>query len=107
MNLDADYKKLPLAEQHAYLKTILERLLDSSALSEEKRDCLDQFAFYDWQPLPGCDKARFNELLEKGKDEFGDGLSVCELNEFIEMVSDEGDTHIYFELQRARIALLA
>lgn len=107
MTLDADYTLLSIEEQNTFLKTILERILDSSALTGEKRDCLDQFAWYGWQPLPECDKTRFNELLAKGKDEFGDGLSDAELNEFIEMVSDEGDTHIYYELHRARIALLS
>lgn len=43
MTLDVDYTSLSIEEQNTFLKTILERILDSSALSEEKRDCLEQF----------------------------------------------------------------
>lgn len=43
--LDKDYTTLSLAKQNDYLKSILQRLVDSSAVAEECRDCLEQFDF--------------------------------------------------------------
>lgn len=102
--LDKDYTTLSLAKQNDYLKSILQRLVDSSAVAEECRDCLEQFDFFDWQMRPDADPERFQQLLDMGTND-PDNFDEVQLNEFLSLASDEGDTHLYFELYRAKVAL--
>lgn len=83
---------------------ILEELLNSAALSlsSEARDCLEVFDQYDWVMIEGCDPARFKVLRDKG--DVG-AMTEKELDEFIDMISDSGQTHVYFTIIRGYKAL--
>lgn len=87
---------------HTY--ELLERLLNSSALDRdtEANDCLEVFAEYDWEKQAGYDDRRFRELVALGND--GD-LSRDQLDEFMSMVSSDGETHLYHTIYEARQAL--
>ena len=102
--LDKDYSTLSLTEQNEFLKSVLQRLVDSSAVAEECRDCLEQFDFFDWTMRPDADPERYQQLLNMGKND-PDNFDEEQLNEFLLLASDEGDTHLYFELYRAKLAL--
>lgn len=84
--------------------TILGCLLNSAALdmSTEAKDCLEVFDQYDWLMAEGCDATRFLALKDKGNA----GTMVKEeLDEFIGMVSDDGEVHLYFFIARGHAAV--
>lgn len=79
-------------------------LIDSAFLdaSELASDCLEVFSCYEWEPLKGLnDKqlARFNQLLGLGDRE---EMTNQQLSEFIELVSGDGQVHIYYRRVQAR-----
>ena len=76
---------------------ILSDLLASAALDplSEGRDCLEHFNEYEWQMISGKDTDRFQLLLAKGNE---GTMTSSELNEFMAMVSQEGQLHLYYTL---------
>lgn len=90
------------AYQESY--TILRELLDSAALdlSTEASDCLEVFNQYDWEMQPGCDEFEFQCLRDKGNS---GSMTEDELDEFMEMVSRDGQTHIYFSIYQGHRAI--
>lgn len=84
---------------------ILGRLLNSASLDEdvEANDCLDVFDQYDWIMKPGSNEGKFKRLLEKGK---AGNMAKAELDEFITMVSGEGEFHLYFTIYQGQQALI-
>lgn len=83
---------------------ILEKLLDSSLLdlSTEAKDCLEVFDQYEWVMIPGCDAAVFQQLKDKGD---AGTMSSKELNQFMEMVSRDGEHHLYLTIFEGRMAI--
>jgi hypothetical protein len=78
---------------------ILGDLLNSAALDRdtEAKDCIEVFGEYEWAMTPGCDEALFQHLLEKG---INGTITVDELDGFMDMVSREGQTHVYFSIHQ-------
>lgn len=76
---------------------ILEELLNSSNLSAsaEAKDCLDVFHEYEWLMKDGCDEDVYANLLDKG---IAGEMSLKELDQFMDMVSKDGQHHIYFSI---------
>lgn len=74
--------------------TLLQKLLESSQLDleTEANDCLQVFNDYDWKRNHNSDEAAFNTLLDAGRE---NRLSITELNEFMDLVSTEGEHHLY------------
>ena len=75
----------------------LKSLLDSSALDLtcEANDCLEVFQDYVWEMVSGGDQQRFDYLKDRGN---AGTMTSAELNEFMGLVSDHGQTHLYFHL---------
>lgn len=90
--MDQDSDKLSSEEISAIAKVLLSFLLDSSPLSTEDDDCREVFDAYDWKPKDGADLDRFEQLRNQGIEE---RLSDQELDEFMDMVSATGETHVY------------
>ena len=90
--MDQDTGKLSSDEVSIIAKVLLSSLLDSSPLSTEDDDCREVFGEYDWKPKDGVDLDRFEQLRNQGIEE---RLSDQELDEFMEMVSAAGETHVY------------
>ncbi|WP_286241236.1 hypothetical protein [Neptuniibacter halophilus] len=86
------------------LALLLGDLLNSVLLdgATEARDCLDCFEDYDWVMNPNGDRVLFDELLKKGLD--GD-MSITELDQFMGMLSAEGNYHHYLSIYQGRQAL--
>lgn len=84
--------------------TIINELIDSAALdlSTEAKDCLEVFSEYDWVMLPGCDESKFKMLQTKGNE--GE-MSQAELDDFISMVSREGEIHVYYSIYQGQKAI--
>lgn len=76
---------------------ILSDLLASEALdlASEARDCLENFEDYEWQMIPGKDSDRFETLRDKGNEGI---MTLQELNEFMGIVSQDGQFHLYYSL---------
>lgn len=81
------------------LYMILGELLNSAALDRdtEAKDCMEVFVEYEWAMTPSCDEALFQELLEKGNN---GTITIDELDDFMDMVSREGQTHVYFSIHQ-------
>ncbi|TNC80222.1 MAG: hypothetical protein C9356_14945 [Oleiphilus sp.] len=84
------------------LHRILSELLDSSLLDLEKEasDCLEVFDQYDWKPKPGVKMFTYEHLLNKG---LSGNLTVEELDEFMGLVSREGEYHVYLVIREAQM----
>lgn len=84
--------------------SLLSKLLDSAALDldSEAKDCLVVFDQYDWKMIDGKDAARFNQLKAMGDE--GE-MSLSELREFMSMVSEHGETHIYHTITQGQDAI--
>lgn len=102
--LNQQYHELNDTLKIDYLATIIKAMIDSANLDEssEARDCLDVFDNYEWKAKEGCDLERFNSLLRKGND--GE-LSKDELDDFMGLVSDDGETHLYYVIRKAKSVL--
>lgn len=96
------HNQLLLALKDTHL--ILSTLLSSAALdpSTEARDCLEVFDQYEWAMKPGCDETRYQALLEKGNS---GTMTEDELDEFMEMVSWEGEVHAYYAIRLGQVAI--
>lgn len=81
------------------LYMILGELLNSAALDRdtEAKDCVDVFGEYEWAMTPGCDEALFQKLLKRGNN---GTITTDELDDFMDMVSREGQTHVYFSIHQ-------
>lgn len=94
---DVDYRKA-----FTTIFPILSKLLDSASLDSEAKDCLAVFDDYQWIMKPGCAQDRFDLLVERG--DYGT-LSSEELDEFMSMVSDAGDLHLYYFIFHGKHAI--
>lgn len=83
---------------------LLGKLLDSAALDSdsEAKDCLEVFDQYNWLMAVGNDAARFAELKALGN---AGEMALAELNEFMGMVSERGETHIYHAVYKGQNAI--
>ena len=86
------------------MSVILGELLDSAPLdnSSEAKDCLEVFDQHEWEMKPGGDTKRFQQLKVKG---VSNTMTLNELDEFIGMVTRDGQTHVYFSIMEAKKAL--
>ena len=77
---------------------LLDELIDSPLLnfSTESKDCLDVFDQYEWVKKPECDEDLFQQLKEKGD---AGTMSGKELNDFLDMVSRDGQYHVYLAIR--------
>ncbi|MDQ2077440.1 hypothetical protein [Marinimicrobium sp. ABcell2] len=73
-----------------------------ASTEDEAKDCLDFFNNYNWVKKPNADEKQFQSLLEKGN---AGEMSEEELDDFMEMVSDDGDWHVYYALFNGQKAL--
>lgn len=96
---DVDYRKA-----FASIYSILSNLLVSASLdpSTEAKDCLAVFDEYEWIMKPSCERVRFELLVERGNS---GTLSLDELDEFMNLVSDEGDLHHYYFIFHGKHAI--
>jgi hypothetical protein len=83
---------------------LLGNLLDSAVLDlgTEAKDCLEVFDQYDWEMADGQDAARFNQLKAMGDE---GKMSLAELDEFMGMVAEHGQTHIYHTIVQGKKAI--
>lgn len=84
---------------------ILHELLDSSLLDleTESKDCLEVFDQYEWVKKPEYDEDVFQQLKEKGD---AGRMSSEELNEFMDMVSRDGEYHVYLTIREGCKAII-
>lgn len=98
-DINVDYRKA-----FASIYSILSNLLVSASLdpSTEAKDCLAVFDEYEWIMKPRCERSRFEFLVERGNS---GTLSLDELDEFMKLVSDEGDLHHYYFIFHGKHAI--
>jgi len=84
-----------LSEQHLNCLHILDALLGNALLDvdTEAKDALASFSDYAWSCRRGVDEARFDALMAWGHE---GTLTRSLLDELMELVSDEGEAHVYF-----------
>jgi hypothetical protein len=97
--LDKDYNSLSLQDKNSYLLEILSGLVGCSALEDEANDAREVFEEYDWVAKSGADEELFNNLLTIGKSH---DMSVCDIDDFMELVSESGQYHLYYLVRKAR-----
>ena len=98
-NAEAEIKEVLMS-----LKDVVASLLDCASLDPQVQynDCMICFDSYEWEMLPNANAERFQELRAKG----GEDLTHEELDEFMDMVSPDGEVNEYFNIVRGRKLLL-
>lgn len=102
--LDQDFQNLTTEEKLEVSTLLLQRLIDSSQLSlkSEINDMLEFFGDHEFKPKPDADMESFNAALaSEGELEAKDAIH------FVDQLSDNGDTHLCFEILRAKQFLFA
>lgn len=91
-------------EDFNHVYRLLGKLVNCVELDKEDQysDCLSVFSDYDWQVKAVSNQERFQQLMDKG---IQGSLSMEEMDEFMDMVSDEGSPHIYHTLRMSELAL--
>ena len=99
--LDCEFSSLNEQKMLEVTRIVLSGLLESAALDSrlEARDALDVFEQYEWTPKTDVDVNKYNELMTKGSN--GD-LSITELDEFMGLVSEDGQYHLYYLIIKAK-----
>lgn len=94
----------PTPEAFKEIYRLLDKLTNSVALDkrEEYLDCLTVFTDNDWKMKAGANAERFQQLLDKGNE---DEMSQDEMDEFMDMVSEDGQTHVYHTMHMSEQAL--
>jgi len=99
---DRDYSVLSTKEQNTFLKLILSALVYSTALDSSGSDALEMFEDYQWLPRPGADPDLFTRMIDTGNNWT---MNREQLDQFMDMVSATGDTHLYFWIRKALLIL--
>lgn len=95
----------PTPEDFKEVYRLLDKLTNSVALDkgEEYLDCLTVFSTTEWQMKAGANEERYQQLLNKGNE---DEMSMEEMDEFMDMVSEDGQTHVYHTMRLSELALI-
>ena len=93
-----------MCNENMHLRSLLSDLLNSEQLDEddESEDCIHFFDNYKWKSKDGVDQKDFQRLLQIG---LNGNMDKEKLDEFMEMVSSDGEHHLYFVIYESRKAV--
>ncbi len=98
LSYELDFNGLEQPKKVRLLSCLIGELLDSAALASEYKDCLSEFSNYNWVCRVGADTNRFSQLKQLGNNHDLDNEG---LDEFMDLVSDKGEYHLYFVIRKA------
>lgn len=101
--LDKEYSSLSLADKNCFLIKILSGILDSEEFNDQSGIARESFSDYEWEAKTDIDADDFNRLLKAGQN---NEMSECDLDDFMELVSDSGQSHMYYLIRKGLHAIV-